>query len=309
VDDIQMQVQQGPALVLPESATGSNGVTPVDISAVTQKATEYGNAVMMPRQQDRTGDEPLAHPHVTPADDRPGTRTTMLGEQAAFDRNDVHQPNTESTSPSQVAGEMGPDRQQPADQDSRDGLSARRERDHAEASSVSLVLGRGAITDGAVSPRSRPTVPDQTSNQPGPAATEPSTTVPRQELSGYAPEAIGRPSIHVDVRDGEFGDLRIRVALSQQTVHTNVTTQRVEVGEVLLQRQDQLHTALRSSGLEMGDFRVHVDRHGSSHPGYDRTAAHHHPVSLEPQEHRTASHEQVGPTLWPDAARRLNLFA
>jgi hypothetical protein len=126
---------------------------------------------------------------------------------------------------------------------------------------------------------------------------------------GHSLEAIGRQSVRLDLHHGEFGDVRIRVALSQQTVHTHLVTQRAEMGEALLNRQDQLQSALQSSGLELGAFRVHIDRQGSSHTGYDRTTGYHQPVSFEQRDDRTATHEQEVVRPWPHELGRLNLFA
>jgi flagellar hook-length control protein FliK len=50
--------------------------------------------------------------------------------------------------------------------------------------------------------------------------------------------------------------------MTDQTVHTQFTTDRSDLGQFLLTRQDQLQQNLTKSGLELGQFQVHIDYHG-----------------------------------------------
>jgi flagellar hook-length control protein FliK len=45
-------------------------------------------------------------------------------------------------------------------------------------------------------------------------------------------------------------------------VHTQFTTDRNDLGALLLTRQDQLQQNLTKSGLELGQFQVHIDQQG-----------------------------------------------
>ena len=48
--------------------------------------------------------------------------------------------------------------------------------------------------------------------------------------------------------------------MTDQMVHTQFTTDRNDLGALLLTRQDQLQHTLMKSGLELGQFQVHVDQ-------------------------------------------------
>lgn len=69
-------------------------------------------------------------------------------------------------------------------------------------------------------------------------------------------------TVHMDLPSHDFGPLSVRISVTDQMVHTQFTTDRSDLGHVLLTRQDQLHQDLTKSGLELGQFQVHIDRHG-----------------------------------------------
>nr|HMS86772.1 flagellar hook-length control protein FliK [Nitrospira sp.] len=61
----------------------------------------------------------------------------------------------------------------------------------------------------------------------------------------------------------ELGHVNIRVAMMNESVHAHFLTDRAEVGQFLLNGQDRLQTTLQANGLDMGQFRVDIDRqHG-----------------------------------------------
>ena len=67
-------------------------------------------------------------------------------------------------------------------------------------------------------------------------------------------------SVVVNVNQPDLGHVNIRVAMTNEVVHTHFSSDRLEVGQFLINSQDRLQTALQSSGLDMGQFRVDIDR-------------------------------------------------
>jgi hypothetical protein len=54
--------------------------------------------------------------------------------------------------------------------------------------------------------------------------------------------------------------VNIRVAMTIDVVHTHVSADRPEVGQFLISGQDRLQAAFQANGLDMGQFRVDIDR-------------------------------------------------
>jgi len=69
-------------------------------------------------------------------------------------------------------------------------------------------------------------------------------------------------TVHVELPSHNSGPLSVRISLTDQTVHTQFTTDRSDLGALLLTRQDQLQQNLTKSGLELGQFQVHIDQQG-----------------------------------------------
>lgn len=67
-------------------------------------------------------------------------------------------------------------------------------------------------------------------------------------------------SVVVNVTQPDLGQVNIRVAMTNELVHTHFSSDRLEVGQFLINGQDRLQTALQASGLDMGQFRVDIDR-------------------------------------------------
>lgn len=67
-------------------------------------------------------------------------------------------------------------------------------------------------------------------------------------------------SVVLEVAQADLGRVNIRVAVNQDTVHAYFTSDRSEVGQFLVNGQDKLQAALQNAGLDMGQFRVDIDR-------------------------------------------------
>jgi flagellar hook-length control protein FliK len=48
--------------------------------------------------------------------------------------------------------------------------------------------------------------------------------------------------------------------MASEMVHAYLSSDRADVGQLLINGQDRLQTALQANGLEMGQFRVDIDR-------------------------------------------------
>lgn len=77
------------------------------------------------------------------------------------------------------------------------------------------------------------------------------------ELRGAAPFS---QSVTLDLDPLDMGPLRVRVMMSDQTVHAHIRTEHGELGQGLLQQGQSLESSLRTTGLEMGMLRVTVDQ-------------------------------------------------
>ncbi len=77
------------------------------------------------------------------------------------------------------------------------------------------------------------------------------------ELRGLAPVS---QSVTLDLDPLDMGPLRVRVMMSDQTVHAHIRTEHGELGQGLLQQGQSLESSLRTTGLEMGMLRVTVDQ-------------------------------------------------
>lgn len=77
------------------------------------------------------------------------------------------------------------------------------------------------------------------------------------DLRGMAPVS---QSVTLDLDPLDMGPLRVRVMMSDQTVHAHIRTEHGELGQGLLQQGQSLESSLRTTGLEMGMLRVTVDQ-------------------------------------------------
>lgn len=77
------------------------------------------------------------------------------------------------------------------------------------------------------------------------------------ELRGAFPSA---QTVTLDLDPLDMGPLRVRIMMSDQTVHAHIRTEHGELGQSLLQQGPSLEASLRTTGLEMGMLRVTVDQ-------------------------------------------------
>jgi flagellar hook-length control protein FliK len=64
----------------------------------------------------------------------------------------------------------------------------------------------------------------------------------------------------LDLARPDLGHVNIRVAMTNDVVHTYLSADRPEVGQFLINGQDRLQAAFQANGLDMGQFRVDIDR-------------------------------------------------
>ena len=124
---------------------------------------------------------------------------------------------------------------------------------------VDPTLVNGSVADSTVPGSSR-----QTSSLPGtPAATLFASQTPSGSGVEDTARLAGTPamrSVVVNVTQPDLGHVNIRVAMANDVVHTHFSSDRLEVGQFIVHGQDRLQAALQSSGLDMGQFRVDIDR-------------------------------------------------
>jgi len=92
-----------------------------------------------------------------------------------------------------------------------------------------------------------------------------------EDHSATMTSAPGKAQIvHMELPSHDSGPLSVRISMTDQTVHTQFTTDRNDLGALLLTRQDQLQQNLTKSGLELGQFQVHIDQRGQQEAFPDR---------------------------------------
>lgn len=128
------------------------------------------------------------------------------------------------------------------------------------------------------------------------------------ELRGAAPVS---QSVMLELDPLDMGPLRVRVMMSDQTVHAHIRTEHGELGQGLLQQGQSLESSLRTTGLEMGMLRVTVDQQQGRNdtawmfqqqPG--RSATPSDPPSTRGEEERSAREENGHYT-----SERVSIFA
>ena len=92
-------------------------------------------------------------------------------------------------------------------------------------------------------------------------------------------------AVHVELPSHNSGPLSVRISMTDQTVHTQFTTDRNDLGALLMGRQDQLQQNLTKSGLELGQFQVHIDQQSQQETLQDRQSRRNGGAS----EHQSAS--------------------
>ncbi len=101
-------------------------------------------------------------------------------------------------------------------------------------------------------------------NSPGRSETGQTAPVPRvgqsERVTEFREASPVAHSVMLDLDPLDMGPLRVRVMMSDQTVHAHIRTEHGELGQGLLQQGQSLESSLRTTGLEMGMLRVTVDQ-------------------------------------------------
>ena len=79
-------------------------------------------------------------------------------------------------------------------------------------------------------------------------------------MTAPAPFPLVTKSVVFDVIQPDLGHVNIRVAMTNDVVHAHLSTDRQEVGQSLISGQERLQSSLQANGLDMGQFRVDIDR-------------------------------------------------
>ncbi len=140
---------------------------------------------------------------------------------------------------------------------------------------ASAMAGEGGTAGTAALSMSRP-VESSTVSSPAPAP-----PVPASRDAGDSPLSATARSVVFEVAETELGRINVRVALANEVVHTYLSSDRAEVGQFLINGQERLQTALQANGLEMGQFRVDIDRQNAGRsfqqgPSQDQGRGWHH---------------------------------
>jgi len=117
-------------------------------------------------------------------------------------------------------------------------------------------------------------------------------------------------TVHMVLPSHDSGPLSVRISVTDQTVSTQFTTDRGDLGQVLLTRQDQLQQNLSRSGLELGQFQVHINQEGRQEAFPDRQSRRNGEApdrQLASQDQGRQSHDRERPHDRP--SRTLSLFA
>ena len=97
-------------------------------------------------------------------------------------------------------------------------------------------------------------------------------------------------TVQVELPSHEAGPLSVRISMTEQTVHAQFTTDRSDLGAVLIGRQDQLQQNLTRSGFELGQFQVHINQEGRQETFADRQSRRH--GGAPEQQSQSQGHEQ-----------------
>ena len=117
-------------------------------------------------------------------------------------------------------------------------------------------------------------------------------------------------TVQMELSSHDSGPLSVRISMTDQTVHTQFTTDRSDLGAILIGRQDQLQQNLTKSGLELGQFQVHIDQKGQQEAFPDRQSRRNGGApeqQLASQDHNQQAQDRERPNHRP--MRALSLFA
>jgi flagellar hook-length control protein FliK len=117
-------------------------------------------------------------------------------------------------------------------------------------------------------------------------------------------------TVQLELPSHDSGPLSVRISVMDQMVHTQFTTDRNDLGALLMGRQDQLQQNLTKSGLELGQFQVHIDQRGQHEAFPERQSRRNDGASEQQpasQDQGQQAHDREQPNHRPP--RALSLFA
>lgn len=139
-----------------------------------------------------------------------------------------------------------------------------RQRENGEPQILQTFGVSHPIADGTVAESAAPGMSSRATSSPGTPAP---ASVATQAQPGLPAEEMAQPtgmpgmrSVVVNVAQPDLGHVNIRVAMANDVVYTHLSVDRLEVGQFFVTGQDRLQTALHASGLDLGQFRVDIDR-------------------------------------------------
>ncbi|NOT22076.1 MAG: hypothetical protein HOP22_05060 [Nitrospiraceae bacterium] len=130
------------------------------------------------------------------------------------------------------------------------------------------------------------------------------------QMTSMTPLSGMAQTVHVELPSHDSGPLSVRISMTDQTVSTQFTTDRSDLGQFLLTRQDQLQQSLSRAGLELGQFQVHINQDGRQETLPDRQSRRNGEAPEQrfaSQDQNRQSHDQERPSHRPTGA--LSLFA
>jgi flagellar hook-length control protein FliK len=139
-------------------------------------------------------------------------------------------------------------------------------------------------------------------------------SAPSPQASRLSPDPETAPaptthSVQFDLAPADFGQLRVRLVLADQTVHTHMSTDRAELGQMLTSQQEQLTTQLSGAGLDLGRFQVQVDQERSNQPGQEWQSQAQGGASQQQRDQRQQDRAQDAPVPAQARTGMLSLFA
>ncbi|MFO0707438.1 MAG: flagellar hook-length control protein FliK, partial [Nitrospira sp.] len=135
---------------------------------------------------------------------------------------------------------------------------------------------------GTTDPKSMPAVSTIPSNQQPHQATPAPVVQPTDWMPAASP--TGTRSMVLEVSQADLGRVNIRVAVNQDIVHTHFSSDRGDMGQYLANGQDKLQAALQTSGLDLGQFRVDIDRQSAGR-SFQQQASHDQHPDAQSQGH------------------------
>ena len=146
--------------------------------------------------------------------------------------------------------------------------------------------------------------------QPTPAPTvQSSAQTLRPILDADITQVPATHAVQFDMAPADFGHLRVRVVLSDHTVHTLMKTDRAELGQMLMGQQEQLNTQLSAAGLDLGRFQVQVNQERTHHSGQEWPSQAQGGTSKEQGDPRPQDRSPETPVPSRTRTGLLNLFA